>query len=516
MSASPLTSIPFDVFEALTRSAADEDILALSLTCRKLWGYADEHWRRSLATNPNCPPYLLTSLPSSSSSSSPASSLTSSRLYFGLKHPRVYSWGPHAEQLLNIGGTAETLSTKTVDAITPVELTSRFMRHPPLVGIADVGTRLVATDAAGSVWEWDRSRGMPGRPTRLWLTEPVAEIATGPGEYVVRDVQGNVWALERQNLGPRRIAILPATQVAAGNSVMAALCGGEIWVWYVERVPIGVLDEERDDPVPAKLAPPPRREEWRGWRADGDGPRTNRAAFERQWVERGGEPGRCSGNLSTPSSPSCPTSASSASSDHDPDDAERIVRIACGWNDVVALKANGEVWISWHSSWDFLSHFSRPDNYDVSMNLSTLAVFTASDPWPHLATHNSRGTNPHPPHAMWLGPRPSDRVVGLAMGRDHCIALSQAGKVYSWGSAERSLLGRPAGGTNVAAARIMLHDDWAGGREEPFVVDVCGSAALALGDGCPPRRRGTASSHSTAPQPVPKRGLWALLKMFWQ
>ncbi len=71
------------------------------------------------------------------------------------------------------------------------------MRHPPLVAVADVGTRLVATDAAGSLWEWDRSRGMPGRPTRVWLTSPVAEVATGWGAYTVRDVDGSVWALER-------------------------------------------------------------------------------------------------------------------------------------------------------------------------------------------------------------------------------------------------------------------------------------------------------------------------------
>jgi hypothetical protein len=150
--------------------------------------------------------------------------------------------------------------------------------------------------------------------------------------------------------------------------------------------------------------------------------------------------------------------------------------------------------------------------------MSTLAVFAASDPWPQLGTNfGARGTNPHPPHAMWLGPRPGERVTRLSVGRDHCVALSAAGKVYSWGSAERALLGRPAGGTDVGAARVRFHDDWAGGREEPFVVDVCGSAALALGDGCPPRRRGTGTATPRSAPPVgQRRGLRArLLQMLW-
>lgn len=123
---------------------------------------------------------------------------------------------------------------------------------------------------------------------------------------------------------------------------------------------------------------------------------------------------------------------------------------------------------------------------------------------------------------MWLGPRPTDRVVRLAMGRDHCVALSDAGKVYSWGSAERALLGRTDTGTDVAAARVLFHDDLIADEEEPFVIDVAGSAVLALGDGCPPRKRaGSGTSSGTATPrgggvPLPRRGLRRrLLNMLW-
>lgn len=157
------------------------------------------------------------------------------------------------------------------------------------------------------------------------------------------------------------------------------------------------------------------------------------------------------------------------------------------------------------------------------MRLSTFAVFAASDPWPFLGTnYHSRGCNPHPPYAMWLGPRPTDRVVRLVLGQDHCVALSEAGKVYSWGSAERDhLLGRADSGTNVAAARVLFHDDLILDSEEPFVIDIAGSAVLALGDGCPPRKRarsGSSTGTATPKKGVPpsRRGLRArLLGLLW-
>lgn len=71
------------------------------------------------------------------------------------------------------------------------------MRYPPLVGVWDVGARLVATDAKGGVWEWDRERAMPGRPTRVWLNSVAHDIATGWGAYAVLDTDGHVWAMER-------------------------------------------------------------------------------------------------------------------------------------------------------------------------------------------------------------------------------------------------------------------------------------------------------------------------------
>lgn len=122
---------------------------------------------------------------------------------------------------------------------------------------------------------------------------------------------------------------------------------------------------------------------------------------------------------------------------------------------------------------------------------------------------------------MWVGPRPTDRITRLALGGDHCLALSVAGKVYSWGSAERCLLGRSEAGTDVPAARVLFHDDLIRDEEEPFVIDVAGSAVLALGDGCPPRRRQSGASTGTATPrggaaPLPKRGLRErLVKMLW-
>ncbi|KLT40421.1 hypothetical protein CC85DRAFT_151354 [Cutaneotrichosporon oleaginosum] len=486
-------------------------------------------WRRRLAKNPHCPPHLLASSPPLSSAPSPTRSpvahsslsttlphgLTPSRLYFGLKHPRVFSWGTHAKHLLEQDHAAESLFSQSVDVVCPVDVTTRFVSHPPLIALADVDTRLVATDAAGGLWEWDRARGMPGRPTRVWLTTPVAEVASGKGAYLVRDVDGGVWAFERQNVGRRRIAVPPATQIAFGDGVyaaMAALCGSDIWVWHENRVPIGVLDQERDDRIPSRMRRPPPRSAWLGWSRDGTVPRTNRALFEEQWAERGGEPS------TSPASKRLASASSSTSEDSNSncsEQGERVVRIACGWSDVLALKANGEVWLcdSLSTSWVFLPHFSRPDNYDIAMSFSRLAVFAASDPWPLFGTDfGGRGTNPHPPLALWQGAPPPARVVRIHVAGDHCVALGKDGKVYSWGE---HLLARPMGFSEGCAERVWFSEPE---KEEPFVIDVCGSAALALGDGCPRRRRrkGRETQAKEAVSAPPRRGLRArLLQMLW-
>lgn len=137
-------------------------------------------------------------------------------------------------------------------------------------------------------------------------------------------------------MGQRQIQIPRATQVAVGNSFMAALCDGDVWVWFAERAPIGELDADRDDRIPAKLDSPPRRAWWAGWSKDSSGARENLSDFEAEWAERGGT-----------SSEVCPSEL----------DDERIVRIACGWDDVLVLKANGEVWLgdAHDRSWQFVS-----------------------------------------------------------------------------------------------------------------------------------------------------------------
>lgn len=160
----------------------------------------------------------------------------------------------------------------------------------------------------------------------------------------------------QQSVGQRHIQIPRASQVAVGNSFMAALStDGDVWVWFVDRAPIGQLDPDRDDRVPVKLAPLPPRSAWAGWEKDESGPRTNRAEFEARWRQRGGTDTR------QPSSVSDDTEAGSGSNTSSPKlDSERVVRIACGWEEVLALKANGELWLgSAHGrSWDFVE--SRP------------------------------------------------------------------------------------------------------------------------------------------------------------
>lgn len=129
-------------------------------------------------------------------------------------------------------------------------------------------------------------------------------------------------------MGQRLIAIPTAQQVGVGVRFMAALCDGDIWVWFTERTPVGDLDSEREDHLPCTLSGPPRREEWRGWTAS-SGP-SSRDDFEAEWKSRGG---------------------GDAASD------ERLVRIACGWDEVLVLKKNGEVWLgdAHGRSWDFVS-----------------------------------------------------------------------------------------------------------------------------------------------------------------
>lgn len=228
--------------------------------------------------------------------------------------------------------------------------------------------------------------------------------------------------------------------------------------------------------------------------SDGDG----EDARKLRWGEVGPEP-----PLEAPPVPARPEDAKGGFDD----ERQRVVRIACGMNFLLALKENGEVWFlplnnERVSDWIFLPQFSTPNTSHITAQFLTIASYcvpSSSGAAPEESNvlvgkvggaydQRSLAEVAADPLPVLDGP-----IVQFAAGDHHFAALTDSGDMYTWGEDGHGQLG-------LSSDRALQQTFYRGiRREEPtkvnfpndddghkaFVFSICAagmqSGALVLG-----------------------------------
>lgn len=178
--------------------------------------------------------------------------------------------------------------------------------------------------------------------------------------------------------------------------------------------------------------------------------------------------------------------------------AQRVVKIACGHNFLLALKGSGEVWMiqTTHDGiasapWLYLPFFSSPSiNHITAQHETIVAYSTPSDSSATSAVLVARLENftPDTPHTLLPVSLPAldgKAVIQVVAGDWHYAALTAQGELYTWGEGGRGQLGLGEVGLARGQAtplRVQFPKD---GEREAFVFAITAAGmhtgALVLG-----------------------------------
>ncbi|KAL1413473.1 hypothetical protein Q8F55_001242 [Vanrija albida] len=437
-------------------------------------------------------------------------------------------------------------------------------RRPRPVRLVDLqagGWSFAARDIRGGVWVWGQLNGQGnGRfmgaqsweneyyevsePARIPLPCRAEAIAQGRNHLLVLDTDNLVWELLAWGKAYHHTA--PAltapsqtgasapgrqphvAQVAAGWTHSAALTSsGDVNVWFPftreyddastpQSELHGPLGVDEDDlsralrwgtvgDVVLTLPPIPARPRWPD-EEDGRGQPEDaalRKQLEQQWDEW--EARETEKTLAA---------------------AERVVKIACGHDFVLALKGSGEVWLipTTHDGvasarWEYLPFFSSPTVNHITAQFRTIASYsTPQDASAASSVLVARIDEITPRTGATL--RPIDlpaldgkTVVQVVAGDWHYAALTAQGELYTWGENGSGQLGlgdeaAGAGTSQKAPTRVSFPTEAdADGQHQPFVFAITAAGmhtgALAFGAKPKPREPGEAE-----PEPIVAGAGW--------
>lgn len=189
------------------------------------------------------------------------------------------------------------------------------------------------------------------------------------------------------------------------------------------------------------------------------------------------------------------------------DERQRVVRIACGIDFVLALKENGEVWFLSCSdgrigNWTYLPQFSSPGISHITAQFMTIASYSV----PSSSAAAPEESNvlvgkvqaPYTPQRLAeLEAKPlpvlDGAVVQFAAGDHHFAALTNLGDMYTWGEDGSGQLGLSPNGPlhkpfyrgqrKESPTKVNFPADDDG--QKAFVFSICAagmqSGALVLG-----------------------------------
>ncbi|OCF36509.1 hypothetical protein I316_01758 [Kwoniella heveanensis BCC8398] len=149
------------------------------------------------------------------------------------------------------------------------------------------------------------------------------------------------------------------------------------------------------------------------------------------------------------------------------EEGERVVKIASGEDFVVALKKNGEVWLTRVKQaapplWQYLPYFSSPNITHITAQFRSLTTYATPTPTSSLASASaspSSSTDTRVNHARLpdysstfadtllpeaLPSLQGRGVIQVAIGDYHYAALTDKGEMLTWGQGNSGQLGRGA------------------------------------------------------------------------
>ncbi|BEI79965.1 hypothetical protein CcaverHIS002_0104940 [Cutaneotrichosporon cavernicola] len=455
------------------------------------------------------------------------------RVYLGLTRPHVYLWGEATQSRLtalpdngmnryrwNVPRPYDVARAFTLpNAAIPGE------REPiGLVELQAGGWSFAARDAAGHVWVWGQLEGMGfarggwenrrhevDKPARIPLPNSCTSIALGRSHLLVLDSDNLVWEMRAWGRAfrhtARSITAPTATgagapgraphiaQIAAGWEMSALLtAAGEIHVWFPFRndyAPATTPEEQMDGPVCI------------------DGVNSAR---EFKWGTVGGEVMQAADPI-----PLRPEVSSTLSEEHDAlwprqygekarAEAQRVIKIACGRDFIVALRHNGEVWAARTSdgtigAWEYMQHFSLPSITHISAQFTTFAAYSTPTGGAvgkvllqRLETVTPAcGRELQPMDVPGLADLP---VVQVTAGDWHWAALTSKGEMYTWGQNGQGQLGDGSENAREEPTRVQFPPGEDGREAFVFSIAAAGMQTGALVLGYKPKKM---------PQPRPAR-----------
>lgn len=475
------------------------------------------------------------------------------RVYLGLTRPHAYLWGEATGSRLT--SLPERDSNYRWSLARPYDVSRAFTvpsrdeeREP--IGLVEMqagGWSFAARDAAGNVWVWGRLDGQGfsragwehrwcevERPARIPLPASAVSIAQGRSHLLVLDSDNLVWEMRAWGRAfQHRAGTLTAptqtgagapgraphiAQIAAGWEMSAVLtAAGDVHVWFPFRddyKPACTPEDEMDGPVCLDDANTARMFKW----------------------------GTVSGEVVVMAEPIPPRPERSSTLPEEHDalwpknlaakaeaDGQRVIKIACGRDFIVALRANGEVWAARTSDgviapWEYMQHFSLPTITHISAQFTTMAAYsTPTDGGAEAKAkvllsrvdtiERGGGTSLRPLDVPCLDELP---VVQIAAGDWHWAALTAKGEMYAWGQNSMGQLGDGSQNVREQPTRVEFPPGEDGRDAFVFSITSAGmhTGALVLGykpKKVPQRQAAPPAVHGDMPRVnAPGRGIFGL------
>ncbi|GMK59581.1 hypothetical protein CspeluHIS016_0801870 [Cutaneotrichosporon spelunceum] len=532
-----LLSLPPEVLlQALLPVLRLKDLLSISLVNKKLHSLANDPglWRSKMQDDFS---YSAANLglaaPRSEGGRNARDAGWFKRVYLGLTKPHVYLWGEATQSRLTSLPDSGTNRYRW-NVPRPYDISRAFTLPNPLipgeretVGLVELqagGWSFAARDAVGNVWVWGQLEGMGfsrggwenrrhevEKPARIPLPNPATSIALGRSHLLVLDSDNLVWEMRAFGRAfrhtARAITAPTATgagthgrppyiaQISAGWEMSALLtASGDIHVWFPFRddyKPATTPEEQMDGPICI------------------DGVNSAR---EFKW-------GTVSGDIVQPvdAIPPRPEVNSTLSEEHDAlwpteygekaqVEAQRVIRIACGRDFIVALRRNGEVWAARTSdgtigAWEYMQHFSLPSITHISAQFTTFATYSTptSGSGGKVLLQRLETVSPHCGREL----RPMDvpgldnlPVVEVTAGDWHWAALTSKGEMYTWGQNGQGQLGDGSTNAREEPTRVQFPPGEDGREAFVFSITAAGMQTGGLVLGYKPKKM---------PQPRPVR-----------
>lgn len=467
------------------------------------------------------------------------------RVYLGLTKPHAYLWGEATGSRLT--SLPERDTNYRWSLARPYDVSRAFTvpvtstnpgpasgmgpsgeREPiGLVELQAGGWSFSARDSGGSVWVWGRLDGQGfsragwehryaevERPARIPLPASATQIALGRSHLLVLDADNLVWEMRswgRAFQHKSRALTAPSStgaaapgraahisQIACGWEMSAVLtAGGEVHVWFPFRDDYKAActsDDALDGPVCIDGANSAREFKW--------GTVSGEVVVTAEPI-----PLRSDMSSTLPESHNAlwPKNLTARTET----EGQRVIKIACGRDFIVALRANGEVWAARTSDgviapWEYMQHFSLPSITHISAQFTTFAAYSTPSGGGPSKVLLKRCETIDPGCGATL--RPMDvpgldalPVVQVTAGDWHYAALTAKGEMYTWGQNGMGQLGDGSHEVRDAPSRVQFPPGEDGREAFVFSITTAGMHTGALVLGYKPKK-------VPQPQPEPPEG----------